>query len=212
MNAHFKPHDFKMLEFNPDGDLISLPNIDRSQIAALGKLPSVIAFTGLAGSGKSTASQMLVDVFGYKRHRFAGPLKSMMAAIGFDQDHIEGKFKETPNQLLDGKTPRYAMQTLGTEWGRKLIGEDVWVNLWEDAALETLLCGTPVVVDDCRFPNEAGRVRQLGGMVIKIVGRGGIAGDHASEQGCGIVDAIIENDGDIDALHSKVIRAVGRLN
>ena len=28
-----------------------------------------------------------------------------------------------------GKTPRYLMQTLGTEWGRMMVDGDLWVEL-----------------------------------------------------------------------------------
>lgn len=90
--------------------------------AAIGKpstaiLPPVIALTGLAGSGKSTASKYLVEKHGYQLVKFAGPLKDMLRAIGFGEDDIEGNGKELSNSLLCDKTPRHAMQTLGTEWG-----------------------------------------------------------------------------------------------
>ncbi|WP_209088016.1 deoxynucleotide monophosphate kinase [Agrobacterium tumefaciens] len=137
--------------------------------AAIGKasttiLPPVIALTGLAGSGKSTASKYLVETHGYQLVKFAGPLKDMLRAIGLGEGHIEGAHKETDLAMLSGHTPRHAMQTLGTEWGRKCMGDDFWVNLWRSRADGVLAFGGRVVVDDCRFQNEADEVRKLGGL------------------------------------------------
>ncbi|XUM19730.1 deoxynucleotide monophosphate kinase [Bradyrhizobium oligotrophicum S58] len=143
---------------------------------------TIIAFTGLAGAGKSTAAAHLVKLRGFERVRFAGPLKAMMAALGCTAAEIDGDRKETPCDLLGGKTPRWAMQTLGTEWGRQLIGPDLWIRAWR-AAVDRLPAGTPVVVDDCRFPNEAEAIRSAGGVVVRLERPGaGTASTHESEQ------------------------------
>src|SRR5690606_21287800 len=123
----------------------------RVYAASTDNLPPVVAFTGRAGSGKSTASRYLVERHGYQLVKFAGPLKAMMRALGLGDRHIEGDDKELPCALLSGKTPRHAMQTLGTEWGRNCIGENFWVDLWTYHASQH----ERVVVDDCRFANEA---------------------------------------------------------
>lgn len=142
---------------------------------------TIIAFTGLAGAGKSTAAMHLVKHRGFERVRFAGPLKAMMAALGLTHEQIEGSEKETPCALLDGKTPRWAMQTLGTEWGRNLIAQDLWINAWK-AAVARMPSNTSIVVDDCRFPNEAEAVCSAGGICVRIERPGaGTASVHASE-------------------------------
>lgn len=161
-------------------------------------IPPVIALTGSAGSGKSTVSDYLAAHYGYTKTKFAKPLKDMCRAIGLDEDEIEGHLKEVPTPYLGMQTPRHAMQTLGTEWGRKCMGEDFWVELWENRVM------LPTVVDDCRFPNEAAAVRRMGGRVIRLDGRGGIDGNHASEAGCGIADEVICNDGSIADLQARV--------
>lgn len=172
--------------------------------AANDNRPSVIALSGAAGSGKSTAADYLVRMHGYERVKFAGPLKDMMRAIGLPESCIEGDAKEKPNRMLRGKTPRYAMQTIGTQWGRDIIGPHFWVGLWERAALEVLDAGGRVVVDDCRFPNEADAVRKLGGVVVRLVGRGGIAGSHASEDMDWEADRVLTNNSDIYWLESAL--------
>lgn len=176
--------------------------------AANDNYPRLVALTGAAGSGKSTATKFLVERHGYTLVKFAGPLKDMLRAIGFSEMHIEGDLKEKPDAMLGGKTPRYAMQTLGTEWGRNCIGEDFWVNVWRYRVLALVDFGNRVVVDDCRFPNEAEAIRQLGGMIIKLEGRGGIAGQHASEAGCGQHDAVVTNDGGVVDLYASVEQEV----
>jgi hypothetical protein len=211
---------------NEDGDLTTAPCARDNQLTALAEAigkaandnrpaaaanyPNVVAFTGLAGSGKSTSTRYLVEQYGYTLVKFAGPLKDMMRAIGFSERDIEGDLKEVANHALCGKTPRYAMQTLGTEWGRNLIGDDLWISLWRNRVEKVIEEGGRVVTDDCRFPNEASAVRKLGGGIFKIEGRGGIAGSHVSEAGCGISDAVIDNAGEIDELHAKVLAALER--
>jgi hypothetical protein len=66
----------------------------------------VIGFAGSMYAGKSTAAARLVSRFGFHRVRFAGPLKAMMAALGLSHEEIEGSLKETPSELLCGKTPQ----------------------------------------------------------------------------------------------------------
>ena len=178
--------------------------------AANDNFPPVVAFTGLAGSGKSTATRHLVEQHGYTLVKFAGPLKDMMRAIGLSERHIEGDLKEEPCDLLQGKTPRHAMQTLGGEWGRNCIGDGFWVGLWRARAEAILAAGGRVVTDDCRYPNEAKTIRRLGGDIYKMWGRGGIAGSHESERGCGDSDLTIINVGSIDELHGKVDEVLKR--
>ncbi|MBB2818960.1 UNVERIFIED_ORG: hypothetical protein GGD59_002205 [Rhizobium esperanzae] len=218
--------------WTPSGELTAVPHANdnvpqelRALGAAIGKvpavtvgcsspandnLPPVVAFTGVAGSGKSTATRYLVDRHGYTLVKFAGPLKDMMRAIGLGEDDIEGSDKELSNSLLCGKSPRHAMQTLGTQWGRDCIGEDFWINLWKDTAERTIAHGGRVVTDDCRFPNEAQAIRRLGGDIFKIEGRGGIAGSHVSERGCGDHDLVIANGGELDELYETVEEALRR--
>lgn len=157
--------------------------------------PNVIALTGSAGSGKSTAAEYLTR-YGFVRTKFAGPLKAMCRAIGLNNRHIEGDLKQKPMPLLQGKTPREFMQLLGTEFGRDLIGDRFWIDLWLATAKDVLeVGGGRVVVDDCRFPNEADAVRRVGGLIVKLTGRGGIEGGHSSEGQTFEVDAVIENTG-----------------
>lgn len=172
---------------------------------------NVIAFTGRAGSGKSTAAKVLVDQ-GWTLVKFASPLKAMLRAyyteIGFDpatiDRKIEGDLKEKRCFSLGGKTPRYAMQTLGTEWGRGKLGPHMWVDAWDTRAVDVLEGGGRVVCDDCRFSNEAAVVRRLGGKVVRIAGRGGIGTSHSSEHIDLRADETIYNNISVETLGRMV--------
>lgn len=172
----------------------------------------LIALTGAAGSGKSLVAEQLQDV-GFTLVKFAGPLKAMLRTLFERTGHIpvevdemiEGGLKEVPQPALLGHTPRWAMQTLGTEWGRECFGPNFWVNL---AMTKVRSVSGPVVIDDCRFPNEAATVALEGGEVWRIT-RPNLArnaGDHVSEAPLPpeLVDVEIDNRGSADDLRAAV--------
>src|SRR6516164_9279263 len=97
--------------------------------APAGAPRAVVGFAGRMHSGKTTAALELIR-YGFVRVRFAGPLKSMLHALGLTPAELDGDLKEQPCALLGGVTPRHAQQTLGTEWGRACITPEVWVNAW----------------------------------------------------------------------------------
>ena len=164
----------------------------------------VIGLCGLAGAGKSTAARHLVEHHGFVRRPFAALLKGMLRTLlhaqgvpaGEVDRMVEGDLKEVPCPHLGGRTPRFAMQTLGTEWGRALA-PDLWVEMWAPSIVGL----ERVVVDDVRFENEVAAVRALDGIVVEVR-RPGIAlpaGAHASEVGV-VADAVLSNDRDPLAL------------
>lgn len=168
----------------------------------------LIGFTGLAGSGKTTARNALESV-GWKNVKMAAALKDMarvlFCAAGLDPEEcVEGKLKEESLQELFGKSPRYVMQTLGSEWGRDCINHDIWVNLAKKQCLDLMDKGINVVIDDVRFDNEAEMIRSIGGKVVLLKGRGGISGSHVSENGTH-PDLAINNLGSIDQFKRDVI-------
>lgn len=168
----------------------------------------LIAFTGPAGCGKSTAAQVLMGK-GWQRVKFASILKDMCRAMGMTEEMIEGYDKEKPQAVFGGQTPRFIMQTLGTEWGRKTISPDLWVSITKAEIQRQLDVGHNVVVDDCRFDNEADCIRFLGGVVVSIDGRGGISGAHESESGV-TSDYVIDNNGTLEDLEDEVERLVAK--
>jgi hypothetical protein len=177
----------------------------------------LIALSGRAGSGKDTVASMIP---GAVRMSFAEPLKRFcMEVFGWTEAQVFGpsELRNVPDpryvrhtgELL---TPRHALQTLGTEWGRG-CSEDVWAQLGVRRALASP--ADVVVITDCRFVNEARAVRSVGGEVWRVVRPGaglvGAAGLHASEaeqespEFLALVTRTIENGGTLSDLLESVI-------
>lgn len=123
----------------------------------------IIGLIGYKGSGKSFVAKRLVDRHGFTCLPMAKLLKDMLRALGLNENQISGSEKETPCDLLGGKTPRWAMQSLGTEWGRRMIHDEIWVRAWQHNRPPG-----DVVCDDIRFPNELTRLTPMGAHFIRI--------------------------------------------
>jgi hypothetical protein len=145
----------------------------------------LIGLMGALGSGKTTVARHFETTRGYRRMRMADVLKDMLRTLGLTADEVDGAHKETPSPLLGGKTPRWAMQTLGTEWGRLIIHMDIWVLAIETRILRVHPETPGIVIDDIRFPNEVAMIDRLGGRLAVVrrhdVEPGPFENLHASE-------------------------------
>lgn len=152
----------------------------------------LVGLVGAAGCGKSTVADILT-AFGYNRLKFSQPLKDMLKALGLTNEHTEGKLKEVPCDLLSGRTPRHAMQTLGTEWARDIMDKNFWLNIWLNKTSRM----DKVVAEDCRFVNEADLIHSLGGELWVIKRPGYELSGHSSETEMGGIegDRTIYNHG-----------------
>lgn len=158
---------------------------EEGKAAAAGRM--VVGLSGYAGAGKDTAAKGLLWA-GYTRVSFADKLREFTYAqnpyiaitdtdpvwlqlAGDDQplDAVE----YMPLRMLvdwvgwdvakdDVKSVRELLQRTGTDAGRKVLGENVWV----DAVMNNLPAGD-VVVTDVRFPNEANAVKDSG-LLVRI--------------------------------------------
>lgn len=127
----------------------------------------LIALSASMGSGKTTALEIIRklvtsssdDVF-FRKIRFSAALYKLQFtvydALGIPHD----------NTLKDGKL----LQVLGTDWGRN-YDENIWVNQFEREfkGVDFVPNNVVFVCDDCRFDNEAAKVKELGGTIIKLV-------------------------------------------
>lgn len=178
-------------------------------------MATVYAFAGRKQSGKSTASKALVDM-GFVDLKFADPLKNMLRAFyetcGEDKDvierKIEGDLKELPCHWLRGKTPRYAMQTLGTEW-REMIATDLWSRIFVER-VNSGKYGDKIVCSDLRFPgHEEDALKELDAYTYRITRPGmehGEFSDHPSETGIDKlkVRGVLKNTGTVEDLKDYV--------
>lgn len=170
----------------------------------------IVGLTGLRGSGKDTAAKVLIEKHGFTVVKFADPLKNMLrqyfkdcgASLEYIERCIEGDLKELPSPYLLGKTPRHAMITLGTEWGRDLIGGTVWTS----ATLSAIdnVSGN-VVVTDLRFENEYNVLKGIGAKMFRIERGLQLKDTHPSETYIRTMPVkVIENSGSIELLHRKL--------
>jgi hypothetical protein len=175
----------------------------------------LIGLAGAARSGKDTAAQALLDM-GWTRRAFADKVREVLYAL--DPVLIEPHYKEGTTTLRyevdtygweDVKEMypevRGYQQRLGTEGGRAVLGEDVWV----DALFRDFETWGPSIVTDVRFPNEADAIRARGGLVVAIrrpdqtlIREAG----HVSENALAgyLFDDVILNDGPVSQLHDRV--------
>lgn len=168
-----------------------------------------------AGSLKDAVSA----VFGWDRDMLEGRTKESR------------EWRERPDQWWANRleiphfTPRWVLQNWGTEVCRRGFHDDIWI-----ASLENKIRNSKdsIVISDCRFPNEIKAIKAQGGKVIWIQ-RGELPdwyenavaanqgdrnsravltmlGIHASETSwVGTdFDEIVDNNGSIDELYSKL--------
>ncbi|MEM9783366.1 MAG: hypothetical protein AAF899_12940 [Pseudomonadota bacterium] len=141
----------------------------------------VLGLTGPAGSGKSTVAAAVLEGLPWPgvRLHVAAPVHAMLATLlkaagmGVREiaERVHGAQKNAPCDALQGRSPRQAMQWLGTEWGRELVGDRLWLDLWRRRAAREIRGGRLVINESVRFDNEAAVVRSLGGVVVRLTGR-----------------------------------------
>jgi hypothetical protein len=164
-------------------------------------------------SGKTTIATYLL-VSGWRSVSFAAPIKrlvtQLLTELGISDDNarrlVNTDKEETIPQLRT--TARHMLQTLGTEYGRNCIHPQIWTMCAEARIQKLLTEGHPVVIDDCRFPNEAALIRRLGGEVWHLSRPGTERNTtHASEGGLDdypLFDRHLVNDGSLFDLYDRV--------
>jgi extradiol dioxygenase family protein len=73
---------------------------------------------------------------------------------------------DEPLRELDGKTVRFAADTLGVEWGRNRMGRNIWINQMRIEIKKHMETGAHVLVDNIRFLDEFELMKQLGAATI----------------------------------------------
>ena len=177
--------------------------------ASTNAFPCVIGLYSQAPqSGKRTVARFLAESYGYEIVPFAHTLKCMtrvfLQSLYGDLATFEwmnaNKDMVVIDKCYEHITVRRLMQLLGTEWGRELLGRDVWVDQWRRSVSDKLL----VVADDMRFPNEFEAVRALGGETWCVIrGNARREGAHASEGALDhrVFSRYIYNDQSLGQLH-----------
>ena len=153
----------------------------------------IIALTGPKGVGKTSIAKELEERAWEDRCvvSFADPLRRMLSRLVPIKAMKHPQLKEEPIEWLGGKSPRQLLQSLGTDWGRNMISETIWI----DAMRQTIPAQpfNTVIIDDCRFENEAKMVREMDGIVIRLKRKGiEYSEEHASEMPVRNADFLID--------------------
>lgn len=181
---------------------------------------NLIGLHGYARSGKDTYGAHLIAQ-GYAHYSFASPIRQAASKMfGIPVEQFEGT---NPNRdQVDpfwGISLREMLQRIGTEGGRDVFGQDLWVKRakaeweqvkqrptgWSDEAIAGFEIPTKgLVITDVRFENEADWIASEGGYVLKIDRPGvGPQSNHASEAGLAdkFIHATIANHGTVEDLY-----------
>lgn len=138
----------------------------------------IIGICGLAGAGKDTVGDILVNNLpNWEKMSFASHLKDVASLLfGFDRKMLAGEIpedraiREQPDKFWSEKmgkdfTPRYALQFLGTNLLRNQLHQNIWVDCLERKILES---DKNIVITDVRFPNEIEMIKRIGGEIWRV--------------------------------------------
>lgn len=120
----------------------------------------IVGIAGHAESGKTTFANILKEQLELKHNRV------MLINYG---DFV--KFICTQYYNWDGKKDdkgRALLQHIGTEQGRLMVGENVWVDMVINTVKIAERDYDIAIVADCRFPNEFDRWNECGYDMLKI--------------------------------------------
>lgn len=134
--------------------------------------PHLIGLTGYAGTGKDTVRELLQKQ-GFEGFAFADPMRNMLRELlrtsGIGEHWMDWRECKEESIPALGVSYRHLAQTLGTEWGRNILGESFWIK--SASAHLDKLCRAKAdafVISDVRFANEAAWVRHQGGVIWRI--------------------------------------------
>lgn len=163
----------------------------------------LIGIAGLIGSGKDTTANIITALRprAMRRYAFARPLKEgVKAMFGWDDDMIEDRVLKEKVDEFWGFSPRTAMIFLGTEYGRNLLRQDIWIKAAEKFHNTTLEKNLSTIITDVRFQNEAEWIRsQPDSVIVHVIDPTYVIPNtvrHVSEQGVEILedDVVICNN------------------
>jgi hypothetical protein len=122
--------------------------------------------------------------------------------FGWGDRELYGDLKETVDEAYQ-VSPRVALQTLGTEWGRNCINKDLWLR----RAKAEISKHENIVISDCRFNNEAEFILNAGGYVLEVCRESTQqVALHSSEDGISknLISFTIENNQKLTDLYRLV--------
>lgn len=187
----------------------------------------IVGIGGLAGHGKDTFANMLVEELKVQdrtadTYHMADPLKEITKYVFDmgDEDVNTQAGKKGKHRNAYGLTTRQVLQKMGTEAFRDVFNQEIWVHVAE-RQVQARSHNDFVFIPDIRFADEAAWINSKGILInvfnpnaeeITQAVPGAIEPLHRSEQGHGQPSHIyILNDTDLDALRHKAKLVVPQL-
>lgn len=174
----------------------------------------IIGLGFTAQVGKDTAAEYLEKKYPgkVKRVSFADKLKTVcmdMFGLSYEQCYGTKKQKETVDSRY-GLTPREIMQGVGDKM--RQIVPSIWMDtVFYSTIPQELAKGYDcLVVSDVRYPNEADKIHEVGGTVVKIIRDAGgvdVGTSHPSETSMlnyTNYDFLIDNNGSFEDFFKKI--------
>jgi len=136
----------------------------------------IIGLVGFISSGKGTCADYLVREHGFVKESFANSVKDSVSIIfGWDRQLLEGDtdysrgWRERADPWWSNRfgyefSPRSALQLMGTEAGRDVFDKNIWVY----SMFRRMDHSKNYVIADVRFPNEIQKIKEDGGMIIRV--------------------------------------------
>lgn len=192
------------------------PNYHETVPTEKASTPMIIGLSGYAQSGKDTVAGMLMGLHKYERVAFADKIRELLLAMDpfvYANDgyyRLEDVIDTFGWEVAKVRFPevRRLLQDLGVG-GRTIFGTNHWIV----EALKDIARDKKVIVTDVRFTNEASFLKDVYGAQIWRVVRPGVGAvnGHPSESQMDdwTYDAVIQNDGDLDDLKSKIKNLLG---
>jgi 5'-nucleotidase len=182
--------------------------------------PMVVGFGGLMTAGKDVVADRLVEAHGWAKLNMSDPLADALFVLNPEVYVPAGFFAPKGvyrYQALIGEVGyvatktipevRRLLQVLGTEVGRQMIDENVWVDI-AIRKIEALTAqGKSVAITGIRYLNERDMLNVLGGRGVWVERPGlEVKQGHASESSLSSADfdMVLFNDGTVEDLLLKV--------
>ncbi|MHC0429238.1 deoxynucleotide monophosphate kinase family protein [Streptomyces sp. O3] len=176
-----------------------------------------IALLGRARSGKDTVAARLVTRHAYTRVAFADPLKDMSLSLDPIVAYEPSGYGPLPTRLSavvqrigwerakdEFPEVRRTLQRAGQSMREHDAGH--WLSLALDKVAVADTWNLPVVVTDCRYPNEAAALKARGFKLVRVTRPGVSSGADSHESETALdghpADVSIANVGTLDDLNS----------
>ncbi|NDO73060.1 deoxynucleotide monophosphate kinase family protein [Shewanella sp. SE1] len=180
----------------------------------------IIGLSGRAGSGKSTAAQILERTLPNNTIvPVAQPLKQIVHIL-YPRIPVELLEPQTPEQRIEREErnfPEYSNRTTrrilldNADKMRKQYGEQIFTELLYENIELAQSQSEYIIVPDIRYDSEANVIKQQGGIILHVNSHDSYTEIyHTSEAGISVnyVDRMIHNVSTLDDLEREVLRAL----